>query len=146
MVTVGCLVGTVAAGCGGGDHHASDQQQATAVVRSFLQSLPAGDAATTCSMLTDEAQRRFVAFVGRRAAGAGPAPGTCEDAVGVVRIAVPKPTLSAISKARVERVAVHGNTATGRVVDGGAFTAQRVTLAKHDGHWQISGVPTLIGS
>jgi hypothetical protein len=139
------LLATVIAGCGGGAEAPSDQQQVTTTVRSFLQSLSVGDSRGSCAQLTAGARRGLVALVAQRARSIGAAPATCEDAVALTRVALPASTLTAIRGARVANVVVRGGGATCKVVDGDAFPAQRVTLAKSPERWQISNVPTLVG-
>lgn len=144
VLAAGCLIAVVA-GCGGGQKEPSDEQQVATALRSFLQAQTDGDAQKACALLTAGAQRKLVALVARRAQGLGAAPRTCDEAVGLVRAVAPQALLRAIRDARVEGVVVHGGEAAARVVDGSSFAAQRVTLVRGDGGWQISAVPSLIG-
>jgi hypothetical protein len=144
VLAAGCLIAVVA-GCGGGQKPPSDEQQVTTALRSFLRAQADGDAQKACALLTAGAQSKLVAVVARRAQGLGAAPRTCDEAVGLVRAVAPQALLRAFRDARVQRVVVHDRAATARVVDGPSFPAQRVALARSDGGWQISAVPSLIG-
>jgi hypothetical protein len=139
-----CAAGAALAGCGGGQPP-SQSERVTTVVRSFLTAQADGDGEAACALLTPAAQQRLVAVVARRAAGLGAAPGSCAEAVGLVRAVAPAKLLTAIRRAHVQRVAVQGDRATATVVDGQAFPAQRAVLEQRDGAWRIAAVPSLIG-
>lgn len=140
-------VAVAAAGCGGEDPPATDEQQVTGTLRTFLGGAADGDGDAACRMLTPAARRELTRLVARRAGTTGLAPATCAEAAGLVRAVAPPVLLTALRGARIERVLVRGSTASARVTDAGVggFAAQRVLLTRTDEGWRIARAPGLLG-
>jgi hypothetical protein len=113
------------------------------VVRSYLNAQTAGDGQAACALLTAGAQTKLEDLVVSASNGLVKTRPSCADAVSLVSTVAGPTLMKALSNARIERVAAHGNQATAQVVDGGAFPAQKVTLEKSGDTWQVSGIPTL---
>lgn len=148
VLIAACLAGIMLGACGGshgGPHGASEDQQISQVVRSYLSAQTQGDGQTACSLLTPGAQRQLEALVVKRAKGLIPSRPSCTDAVSLVHSFAASKLLNALSTARIGRVNINGDTARARVADGTAFVPQTVSLAKVAGAWRIAGVPGLGG-
>jgi hypothetical protein len=133
------------AACGGSSHPASEQPaaQIKQVVQSYLSAQASGDGQAACALLTAGGQAKLENLIVTASNGLVKTRPSCADAVSLVSTVAGPTVMKALNDARIESIQVHGNQATAKVVDGGAFPAQQVTLDKSGETWQISGIPTL---
>lgn len=126
-------IAVLVCGCGGGDK-GSDQQQVTAAVTDFAHAFGKGDGAKACDLLTPAARASFVSrisnLVGTR---------DCAEAIGKLPAVAGPNVTGPFQTAKVDGVAVHGDSATARLTAGGHSAT--VTLKKQDGDWLLAGVP-----
>ena len=144
-LAAGCLATLALAACGGSSHPPAEQPatQIKQVVRSYLSALSSGDGQAACALLTAAGQAKLENLIVSASNGLVKTRPSCADAVSLVSTVAGPTLMNALSGARIESIQVNGNQATAKVVDGGAFPAQQVTLEKSGGTWQISGIPTL---
>ena len=119
-----------AAGCGGDD----DKDKVRETVQAYVDSFVKGDAARTCSLMTEETRREFVK-------GARPLAPTsdCATATIAVRAAAGRKAIDALRDAKISKVTIQGNSASARLK---ASSGESVaTLTKKGGEWKVSSAP-----
>jgi ketosteroid isomerase-like protein len=124
------VVALAVAGCGGGD----DKDDVRATVQAYLDSFVKGDAARTCSLMTEETRTEFVK-------GARPLAPTsdCATATIAVRAAAGRKAIDALRDAKISKVTVQGNSASAKLK---ARSGESVaTLTKQGGEWKVSSAP-----
>jgi hypothetical protein len=148
-VLVPLLVAAItAAGCGGDDGDEAEQPPGEAPpaerapsetdtreadtpavksrVRAYLKALAARDEADGCAQLTDESAQEFVNTL--------PGTETCEDGLGLMMDGMNAQTIAKVTRAKVTRVTLDGDTAKAQVTGG----RQRFKLERVGGDWKIA--------
>lgn len=135
------------AGCGGGSQPRSDTEQVTTTVRSYLRLQATGDAGQACALLTAAGQQQLTAYVAKQASKSPFATGalTCEQAIGIARLAGGSALMTAMRDATIRNVRVTGTTATAEIQGSGDVGRRSVRLVKAGGDWRIQAVPGLGG-
>jgi putative lumazine-binding protein len=120
----------VLAGCGGG----GERDAVRDTVQAYLDSFVKGDAAKTCSLMTEKTREEFVK-------GARPLAPTrdCATATIAVRAAAGRKAIDALREAKISEVRVNGNSASAKLK---ASSGESVaTLTKQGGEWKVSSAP-----
>ena len=124
------LVAAAVAGCGGSD----DEQEVRDTVQAYLDSFVKGDAAKTCSLMTEETRRTFV----KGARSLAPT-NDCATATIAVRAAAGRKAINALRDAKISNVRVQGRTASAKLK---ASSGESVaTLTRVGGEWKVSSAP-----
>ena len=140
------VIALVLAGCGGSSSPPPLQQVST-TLKDYLHLQATGEPAQACALLTTGAQQRLIAFIKHEAAKTPLASGnmTCDQAIGLVRLAAGTDLLTAMRDADVMGVRVTGDHATAVVVGTGDVGRRTVKLVREGGDWKILAVPGLGG-
>jgi hypothetical protein len=124
------LAAAVLAGCGGG----GDREEVRETVQAYLDSFVKGDAAKTCSLMTDATRRQFV-----KGARSLTPTNDCATATVAVRAAAGRKAIAALRDAKISKVRVQGSTASAKLK---ASSGESVaTLTKQGGEWKVSSAP-----
>jgi hypothetical protein len=144
LAAAAALAATAApVGCGGAK--ASDTEQVTQTIRTYLEAQAGGDGQRACPQLAPTAQRQLVAVTVKLAKGLAGTGIACEQAVSLIHGAAGARVLRGLASARVADVKISGGHASADVLDGTQVPRQRVLLEKIDSTWKITEVPGLPG-